>query len=67
MFYASEILARKGPLSHVWLAAHMDRKLSKSQIVNTSIPGAVGMFSLAASPTGLLVLLFFNVCFWPFG
>eukprot|EP01113_Clastostelium_recurvatum_P048464 TRINITY_DN8830_c0_g1_i7.p1 TRINITY_DN8830_c0_g1~~TRINITY_DN8830_c0_g1_i7.p1 ORF type:complete len:510 (-),score=124.76 TRINITY_DN8830_c0_g1_i7:24-1553(-) len=37
MFYSQLILAKKGPLGRVWLAAHMDRKLTKHQIFLTNI------------------------------
>lgn len=32
MFYSTQILARKGPLGLVWLAAHMDKGLRKQQV-----------------------------------
>jgi cohesin complex subunit SCC1 len=32
MFYSQVILARKGPLGKIWLAAHFDKKLSKNQV-----------------------------------
>lgn len=32
MFYSTQILARKGPLGLVWMAAHMDRGLKRSQV-----------------------------------
>jgi len=35
------ILHKQGPLSRVWLAAHWDRKLSKSQLLQTSIPSSI--------------------------
>ena len=37
MFYANYILAKKGILARVWLAAHWDRKLTKAQIRETGI------------------------------
>jgi hypothetical protein len=37
MFYADNILAKKGPLATIWLAAHWDKKLSKCQINQTDI------------------------------
>ena len=30
MFYSQVILAKKGPLGNIWLAAHWDRKLTKA-------------------------------------
>lgn len=41
-FYSEAILARRGPLARVWLAAHMERKLSKSQTLQTDITQSVG-------------------------
>ena len=32
MFYSTQILARKGPLAIVWIAAHMDRQLKRNQV-----------------------------------
>jgi len=32
-----EIIAKKGPLSHVWLAAHWEKKLTKQQVNETNI------------------------------
>ncbi|EJD02799.1 uncharacterized protein FOMMEDRAFT_107785 [Fomitiporia mediterranea MF3/22] len=42
MFYSEAILARRGPLARVWLAAHMERKLSKTQTLQTDIEESVG-------------------------
>ncbi|KAJ7287591.1 Rec8 like protein-domain-containing protein [Mycena rebaudengoi] len=42
MFYSDTILARRGPLGKVWLAAHMERKLSKTQTLQTDIEQSVG-------------------------
>lgn len=43
MFYSENVLTRKGPLANIWLAAHWDRKLTKTQIVQTNIQTSVGM------------------------
>ncbi|KAJ2519700.1 sister chromatid cohesion protein 1 [Coemansia sp. RSA 1939] len=42
MFYAEAILSKKGPLAKVWLAAHLERKLTKVQLLQASIPTSVG-------------------------
>lgn len=42
MFYSETILSRRGPLGRVWLAAHMERKLSKTQTLQTDIEESVG-------------------------
>lgn len=44
MFYEQLVLARKGPLGHVWLAAHFEKKLTKQQIAETDIPETVGAY-----------------------
>eukprot|EP00742_Colponemidia_sp_Colp-10_P004357 GILJ01004649.1.p1 GENE.GILJ01004649.1~~GILJ01004649.1.p1 ORF type:complete len:570 (-),score=150.44 GILJ01004649.1:162-1871(-) len=41
MFYSQLVLAKKGPLGKLWLAAHWDKKLSKAQIFNTDIMQSV--------------------------
>jgi hypothetical protein len=41
-FSSEAILSRRGPLAKVWLAAHMERKLSKTQTLQTDIEQAAG-------------------------
>ncbi|SJX62802.1 related to Double-strand-break repair protein rad21 [Sporisorium reilianum f. sp. reilianum] len=41
MFYSDVILAKRGPLARVWLAAHWERKISKTQFLQTSIEKSV--------------------------
>ena len=41
MFYSDSMLTKKGPLANIWLAAHWDKKLSKTQIVQTDINDSV--------------------------
>jgi cohesin complex subunit SCC1 len=53
MFYSQIILAKKGPLGKVWLAAHWDKKLGKQQIFSTDI--AVSVESIV-NPTVPLAL-----------
>lgn len=43
-FFSEAILSRRGPLAKVWLAAHMERKLSKTQTLQTDIEESVGMY-----------------------
>jgi cohesin complex subunit SCC1 len=47
-FYSEAILSRRGPLAKVWLAAHMERKLSKTQTLQTDIEQSVGANALLA-------------------
>jgi len=37
MFYEQVVLAKKGPLGHVWLAAHWEKKITKQQVNETNI------------------------------
>jgi len=53
MFYSQLILAKKGPLAKVWLAAHWDKKLTKAQIVQTSIDSSVKSIITPAVPMAL--------------
>ncbi|KAL2616660.1 hypothetical protein AAZV13_08G140500 [Glycine max] len=41
MFYSQTFLARKGPLSTVWIAAHLQHRLKKSHYTATDIPSTV--------------------------
>nr|KYP32863.1 Sister chromatid cohesion 1 protein 3 [Cajanus cajan] len=41
MFYSHTFLARKGPLSTVWIAAHLQHRLKKSHYAMTDIPSTV--------------------------
>lgn len=41
MFYSVFVLGKKGPLARVWLAAHWDKKITKSQIQETNIVESV--------------------------
>lgn len=41
MFYSIFVLGKKGPLARVWLAAHWDKKITKSQILETNIVESV--------------------------
>jgi len=55
MFYSQVILARKGPLGKIWLAAHFDKKLTKSQIFTTDIEESVNSILNPAAPLALRV------------
>jgi frataxin-like iron-binding protein CyaY len=41
MFYSQYILAKRGPLGTIWIAAHLDRRLRKNQIAETDIVNSV--------------------------
>ena len=44
MFYSTQILAKKGPLGTIWIAAHLDRRLKRSQVFEANIASSVGAF-----------------------
>ncbi|TDH65952.1 uncharacterized protein CCR75_002645 [Bremia lactucae] len=61
MFYSQIILAKKGPLGKIWLAAHWDKKLNKQQIFTADIRSSVQSIvdpqvPLALRVTGHLLL-----------
>ena len=55
MFYSQIILAKKGPLGKIWLAAHWDKKISKAQIFQTNIEDSVGSIVKPTVPLALRV------------
>ena len=56
MFYSQFILAKKGPLGTIWIAAHLERKLRKNQVADTDIGISIGQFNA-------ICLLSEKVCF----
>lgn len=55
MFYSQVILAKKGPLGKIWLAAHWDKKLTKNQIFATDITDSVNTILNPSAPLALRV------------
>ena len=56
MFYSQIILAKKGPLGKVWLAAHWgDKKLGRQQIFSTDIAASVDSIEHPTVPLALRV------------
>ena len=55
MFYSQIILAKKGPLGKIWLAAHWDKKLTKVQIFQTDIARSVDSIVKPQVPLALRV------------
>lgn len=53
MFYSQLVLAKKGPLSKVWLAAHWDRKLTKAQITQTNLIESANQIMNPTAPFAL--------------
>ncbi|ODV98408.1 hypothetical protein PACTADRAFT_31802 [Pachysolen tannophilus NRRL Y-2460] len=37
MSFSQQLLSRDGPLAHVWLAANLEKKLTKNQLLSTNI------------------------------
>lgn len=42
MFYSETLLSKTGPLARVWLSANLERKLSKTHILQSNIEKSVG-------------------------
>lgn len=55
MFYSQIILAKKGPLGKIWLAAHYEKKLNKTQIYTTDIAESVQCVIEPVAPLALRV------------
>ncbi|RLN88906.1 hypothetical protein BBJ28_00002215 [Nothophytophthora sp. Chile5] len=55
MFYSQIILAKKGPLGKIWLAAHWDKKLNKQQIFTADIHSSVDSIVNPQVPLALRV------------
>jgi len=55
MFYSQFVLAKKGPLGKIWLAAHMEKKVPKVQIIATNIPESVDNIENPKVPMALRV------------
>ncbi|KAF2088588.1 hypothetical protein K490DRAFT_2437, partial [Saccharata proteae CBS 121410] len=62
MFYSETLLSKTGPLARVWLAANLERKLSKSNILQSNIESSVnaivdqGQAPMALRLSGQLLL-----------
>ncbi|CAM6102874.1 unnamed protein product [Calypogeia fissa] len=53
MFYSQFILAKKGPLGTIWIAAHLERKLRKNQVTETNIGVSVDSILFPEVPIAL--------------
>ena len=42
MFYSTQILSKRGALGTIWIASHMEKRLKRNQIFETSISASVG-------------------------
>lgn len=50
MFYAQDLLSRKNALGKVWLAAHVNPRLSRNQVLAVDLSKAVGKNVQPRSP-----------------
>ncbi|CAN6449175.1 unnamed protein product [Victoria cruziana] len=41
MFYSQCMLSSKGPLNALWVAAHLQKKLKKAEVLHTDIPSSI--------------------------
>ena len=57
MFYSQYILAKRGPLGTIWIAAHLDRRLRKQQITETDIAEAVREYPTSILPRSAKIIL----------
>ncbi|KAG6587252.1 Double-strand-break repair protein rad21 [Phytophthora cinnamomi] len=55
MFYSQIVLAKKGPLGKIWLAAHWDKKLNKAQIFSADVHSSVDSILNPQVPLALRV------------
>ncbi|GAB4819090.1 hypothetical protein N2152v2_006136 [Parachlorella kessleri] len=53
MFYSTQILSKKGALGTIWIASHLEKKLKRSQIFETSIPASVDSIINTEAPLAL--------------
>lgn len=53
MFYSEYVLAKKGPLGKVWLAAHWNKKLTRAMIAKSDVIEACQSIIKPAAPLAL--------------
>ncbi|CAK0784792.1 hypothetical protein CVIRNUC_007996 [Coccomyxa viridis] len=53
MFYSTQILAKKGPLGTIWIAAHLDRRLKRHQVFEANIAISVDTIINPEAPLAL--------------
>lgn len=61
MFYAHFVLAKKGPLARIWLAAHWDKKLTKAHVFETNIEKSVDGILQPKVMFYLILIIFLGV------
>ena len=50
MFYSVQILAKKGPLGIIWIAATLDKRLKRNQVFEANIDSSVGARVITTLP-----------------
>ena len=55
MFYHIQILAKKGPLGTIWIAAHHDKRLKRSQVFETNVGETIDAIVTPEVPLGQAV------------
>ncbi len=43
MFYSETLLSKTGPLANVWLSANLERKVSKTHVLQSNIESSVNL------------------------
>lgn len=64
MFYSQYVLTKKGPLAKIWLAAHMQSKLTKTMVFGIDVRKAVDKIMAPEAPMALRLTsnLLLGVC-----
>eukprot|EP00210_Caulerpa_lentillifera_P008803 g8399.t1 len=53
MFYELHILAKKGALATIWIAAHLEKRLKRQHIVNTDLQQSINLIMNSEAPFAL--------------
>ena len=68
MVYGAYVLAKKGPLAKVWLAAHWDKKLTKAHVFETDVSATVEDIISPKVCVGITILQIWltsvTICWW---
>jgi len=53
MFYSETLLSKTGPLANVWLSANLERKVSKTHVLQSDIESSVNLIVATQAPKAL--------------
>ena len=56
MFFPEHLISKSGPLARVWLAANLEKKLSKTQVIADDIAGDIEIITRPEVAGGPLAL-----------